>query len=76
MITFTVEGMGPFPVDMLRYDACFPDRSDDAVELGGSMHPRASRRKRTVRLRSNLKQPTEGRWMSFGWTVRDVRSTR
>jgi hypothetical protein len=77
--TFTVEGTYPFPVDMLRYDACFPATSDDAVELGASCdfnRRRASssigedKKRRRVKLATNLQnKPTVGRWESFGWRV-------
>lgn len=37
---FTVEGRGSFPVDMLRYDCCWPRReSEDVPEVQG-MPPR------------------------------------
>ena len=34
---FTVVGTGPFPMDMLRYDCCYPARSQDAMEIGLSL---------------------------------------
>ena len=30
LVTFKVKGYGPFPVDMLRYDCCYP-RSSESV---------------------------------------------
>jgi hypothetical protein len=70
---FTVTGTSMFPVDMLRYDACFPDHSEDAITLAGSCDSRSTRRERKLRLRSMLKPPTMGRWESFGWTVTETR---
>ena len=32
-ITFTVEGHGYFPMDMLRYDSCCPVRPDDVDKI-------------------------------------------
>lgn len=32
--TLTISGMGEFPLDMLRYDACWPLCSDDAELIG------------------------------------------
>ena len=72
--TFTVEGTYPFPVDMLRYDQCWPSReSEDSVQLSEAMMLRKTsdpNRKRRVRLTTNaINRPTVGRWESFGWKV-------
>jgi hypothetical protein len=65
---FTVKGHGQFPLDMLRYDACWPTRSEDIAQ----MDPLDHTQEYTVHLRSALNRwPTEGRWQSFGWTVID-----
>jgi len=74
MTTFTVEGTYPFPVDMLRYDACYPVTTEDAVELGTACDHRAlkmsSRPIRRVTLGTmRQNRPTTGRWESFGWKV-------
>ena len=79
---FTVEGTYPFPVDMLRYDACWPATSEDAVQLAESLAFRRrkdagtqagileGKRKRQVKLYTNAQnRPTVGRWESFGWKV-------
>jgi hypothetical protein len=63
-IEFTVEGKGMFPLDMLRYDLCWPAGGGDAAHIGGT-YEAASRQ---IRMRG-LKPPTVGRWASFGWTV-------
>ena len=63
---YEVQGVPPFPLDMLRYDECWPVSSgsvDGLTENGKSMV--------TVRLRSN-KLPTGERWHTFGWAVGKV----
>lgn len=64
---FTVEGSGNFPLDMLRYDGCYPYESEDVER----MTTRGERRQ--VKLISigprGDRSPTEGRWESFGWRV-------
>lgn len=70
--TFDVmeNGGGTFPHDMLRYDACFPHTSDDAVSISLASHTRQVRNitlRRYVQAKTAL--PTVDRWKSFGWTV-------
>lgn len=67
LIAFTVQGKGSFPLDMLRYDQCWPERGDDVSEI-------EERRSygdglRNVRLIGVCSTPTVGRWSSFGWQV-------
>jgi hypothetical protein len=66
--TFQVHGSGRFPLDMLRYDCCFPDCSTDI-----SMLSNECRDDRIVTLvrHHETKDPnlTVGRWNSFGWGV-------
>lgn len=71
MAIFKVTGSGPFPLDMLRYDRCWPNSSDDALEMTGPQQ-------RTIWLRSDDKTvPTVTRWQTFGWTaVRDAGTRR
>jgi len=69
IVEYTVKGSGFFPYDMLRYDASWPARSEDAGALDPSEHGTT----REVTLRSSLNRcPTEGRWSSFGWCVQKV----
>lgn len=66
---FTVEGRGSFPIDMLRYDSCWPAREGtDSFGIEASLRPRSGRDKRKVTL-VGLREPTVGRWESFGWKV-------
>lgn len=67
---FTVEGHGRFPVDMLRYDCCFPLSGDDAENIIAHSAEESEHSLRKVRLVSNtLWRPTVDRWSSFGWVV-------
>jgi hypothetical protein len=68
-ITFTVEGSGNFPVDMLRYDICWPATEGDSHQVATPEGvSEASRTSRVVTLKG-LKAPTLARWRSFGWMV-------
>jgi hypothetical protein len=61
---FTVEGRGAFPLDMLRYDNCWPSTGQDVVNM-------ESRELRKIRLSTvGPSSPTVGRWESFMWYVR------
>jgi hypothetical protein len=79
---FEVIGRGNFPQDMLRYDSCYPQRSEDASNMAladdreyGFCYQKEHGEAPTfgIRLvhRDDTKnwQPTEGRWRSFGWRV-------
>lgn len=69
---FTVVGNGSFPVDMLRYDQCWPAKeATDSVALATSLmrvNSYKDDQRRNVTL-IGLRAPTEGRWQSFGWKV-------
>ena len=66
---FTVEGIGEFPHDMLRWDRCWPKTLVDANRVG----PHADHRRRQVNLVTHTRKgqswPTIDRWRSFGWRV-------
>lgn len=67
---FTVQGNTRFPVDMLRYDGCFPATSEDASALNASIDDDPQVRSVTLyKVWERDWQPTRGRWQSFGWTV-------
>lgn len=80
IVTFEVTGRIPFPLDMLRYDSCFPVRGEDAGMIERSFE-RAQRREVLAELpercfRVRLEHvgyspwlPTTGRWESFLWSV-------
>lgn len=67
--TFTVEGGGSFPYDMLRYDECFP-----AAESESGLMQSHETKHRIIQLRawqSSWWTPTDARWDSFNWVVAD-----
>jgi len=61
----TVEGSGVFPIDMLRYDQCWPRTEQDAakasIDWAGEM--------RQVDLLSDHHRQTPDRWASFTWKI-------
>lgn len=76
---FTVAGSGDFPIDMLRYDRCWPASSDDAGNIAGGAYSEP-RGQRTVTLACQpgdnwRSMPTHGRWSSFGWTTGGLRES-
>ena len=70
---YTVEGVGDFPLDMLRHDRAYPaDQESVSAITAGFRWAAARRRSRdliVVRLVSD-REPTPERWRAFGWTVR------
>ena len=70
---FAVKGVGSFPVDMLRYDCCFPDDQDSAAKIMNSMsHSFSPKRDGKIYLAAYHPkgwQPTTARWSSFLWEV-------
>ena len=72
--TFTMEGYDAFPLDMLRYDACWPMSQDGIAELHASldMRERAERRKAQKPFKVTLNtigHVTTARWSTFGWRM-------
>jgi hypothetical protein len=73
--TITVKGSGQFPVDMLRYDCCWPITESDSHQI--MLNPNDDpayfnvREVRLTRMAHRHWQPTEGRWKSFTWEVTD-----
>jgi len=72
---FFVTGKGLFPMDMLRYDQCFPASQDSAVTIDSEIPGT-----RTVEMRRYVSDkttmPTTGRWASFGWTVSNTSTVK
>lgn len=68
-ISFTVEGSRQFPLDMLRYDACWPAGSEDVDKVATTRDDPDYRTARRVRLTSQTRAITPDRWASFGWKV-------
>lgn len=81
---FKVRGPGRLPVDMLRYDCCWPDTGEDAALIEAKADPLASREERQ-RVQGKVQErgitlasysehaPCVGRWESFGWSVEALR---
>jgi hypothetical protein len=69
---FAVHGVGRFPIDMLRYDSCFPTDQESALAIMDSN--KIGKDHKLIRLSSiqdnSNWEPTKGRWESFGWRVR------
>lgn len=59
---YYVSGYTHFPMDMLRYDQCWPVSPDDASNIGGHAY------NRSIKMRS-YSEPTVDRWKSFLWSV-------
>jgi hypothetical protein len=67
---FTVSGSYPFPLDMLRYDRCWPKSQDDVSSMmANSRHTIGGQSKVTM---VGLRRPTIDRWSSFGWKLVSV----
>ena len=72
MVKFKVQSMNlaRFPMDMLRYDCCYPVSTDDAMNISLSFDPDFKDERPTINLYSPvMKEPTDARWRSFGWLV-------
>lgn len=63
--TFVVEGGLRFPVDMLRYDCCWPARGEDALTIDHGHMDGIER----IEVSTHKAELTVGRWASFGWRV-------
>lgn len=71
---YEVVGDGPFPVDMLRYDASYPIEGAELILSEAGFGMRALKPEpRRVRLHHRDAyagwHPTYDRWSSFGWQV-------
>lgn len=74
LVVFTVKGTGPFPIDMLRYDGCWPYSSDDCSAVSNSlamMYEEFSPEGRVARkiTLTGYTEPTKERWKTFMWPV-------
>ena len=78
-VEFTVTGKYPFPLDMLRYDSCWPANPQAVSDIETSLRqydvPASDRPQQySITLRSKSHSaPTTGRWKSFGWEVTEVK---
>ena len=62
----TVSGIGRFPMDMLRYDHCWPRHSEDARIILETVSEDMRNKRWTVQVVSHIQAFTVARWMSFG----------
>ncbi len=63
---YTFISTRPFPIDMLRYDACFPATEESSNEIILSLHENTGAIVFRVTLEFR-RVPTFVRWQSFGW---------
>lgn len=71
-IQISVTGSNPFPIDMLRYDGCYPLSEGDANLIRSSLEEGLTKRTTIVLLKPNGYQhwtPNYKRWKSYGWEV-------
>ena len=65
--TFTVRGYGAFPIDMLRYDSCFPWSPRDAEAISNKEYLRSVELATRHQLKGDERIVTKERWASFQW---------
>ena len=71
---FIVGGAVAFPIDMLRYDCCWPATEQDAQRITATLADPSFVGPTTVRLaryttHNTMASVTAGRWRSLGWLV-------
>jgi len=73
---YAVEGVGDFPLDMLRHDCAYPADQESVAAIAAGFRWAASRKRSretlVVRLVSD-RAPTSERWRAFGWIVTAAR---
>lgn len=75
-VVAVVMGTGQFPVDMLRYDACWPASEEDSGIIASTFSSfgswRVHVRRRPLEKRKDKNYWTVGRWKSFGVVIESV----
>lgn len=74
---FTVMGTFQFPVDMMRYDACYPVTEQDSARILATFPPQYTGQAGVLRVelerwgdtREEAGRVTPRRWKSFLWAV-------
>lgn len=67
---FRVAGHFQFPLDMLRYDSCWPASQEDVCKLSRKAEGILDLGVELLHAdRTRAWKPTDGRWQSFGWRV-------
>lgn len=72
IVKFTVKGSFRFPLDMLRYDQCWPAGPEDTARMEYSTESRSPEGYDITLCRwapNGAWTPTMGRWASFNWHV-------
>jgi hypothetical protein len=66
---YIVEGSGAFPIDMLRYDCCWPSDLQSVESVSMNLEwgePYFKTRRVQI---SSTEYPTPDRWRSFCWPI-------
>lgn len=72
-----VRGRGSFPIDMLRYDECFPsDQASVAAMTGDGREHKVVHVTKFGRTSREASRWTYDRWVSFGWSCRVTSTAR
>lgn len=67
---YTVRGAWPFPIDMLRYDCCYPATETESGKLTDLLERKTDAGVIELRLATRSERgPTHGRWDSHTWQV-------
>jgi len=79
ILTFEVEPIRPsasFPIDMLRYDSCYPAREQDSNAIDRHYNHTSKESVRLKRgpykLKNDATRLNKSRWESFGWRIISV----
>ena len=71
----SILGVTSFPLDMLRYDGCFPATERASIDIGVTFDRMRREKISDIEMMQPAGAsfgPTVGRWQSFGWTVTSV----
>ena len=76
--TATFKGRGPFPLDMLRYDCCWPATGDDSAKMAECAYGQPPQEITVKCYAADRRRDfTPARWESFGWRlVGEIKSTK
>ena len=73
---FKVQGEFSFPIDMLRYDCCFPYSEGDSIKIERILRDRTAGPVELGAYQEKRWIPTAGRWESFLWKVTEHSTSR
>ena len=66
---FTIKGGYPFPVDMLRFDGCYPLNETDSTAIIQMLYTEGGTAEVRLRIDEPGRRPSKDRWHLFGWEV-------